>query len=209
MSQRYMNRYRIMAPCTIIIAAINVIIFFILTFQGVTEDGLFLLEHGAMYVPYVMEQGEYYRLFTSLFLHFGFHHLINNMVMLVLIGWTLEAEIGSIRLLLIYLLSGLGGNLLSAWWDILRNVYPISAGASGAVFGVIGALLYIAVCNRGQVGNLSGRRLLLMVVLSLYLGYADGGVDNMAHIGGLVTGFLLSILLYRKRNSKRRAHPGF
>lgn len=209
MTQQHMKGYRIKAPCTIIIAAINVIIFFILAFQGVTEDGLFLLEHGAMYVPYVLEHGEYYRLFTSMFLHFGFHHLINNMVMLMLIGWTLEEEVGSFRLLLIYVLGGLGGNLLSAWWDVYRNVYPISAGASGAVFGIIGALLYIAVCNRGQIGNLSGRRLLLMVVLSLYLGYADGGVDNMAHIGGLVTGFILSILLYRKRNSKGGASSRF
>lgn len=103
-----MRKKKINAPCTILLAAVNVIVFIILTSQGMTEDGRFLLEHGAMYVPRVKEAGESYRLFTSMFLHFGFQHLMNNMVILVLVGWNLELEIGKIRFLLIYILSGLG-----------------------------------------------------------------------------------------------------
>ena len=80
-----MKKNKVSAPCTILLAAINVIVFFILTSQGMTEDGLFLLEHGAMYVPRIMEDEDYYRLFSSMFLHFGFEHLMNNMVTLVLL----------------------------------------------------------------------------------------------------------------------------
>ena len=74
---------------TIMIAAVNIIVFFALSFIGMTEDASFMAEHGAMFVPYVTEQGEYYRIFTSMFLHFGFQHLMNNMVMLIAIGYTL------------------------------------------------------------------------------------------------------------------------
>ena len=84
-----MRKKKINAPCTILLAAVNVIVFIILTSQGMTEDGRFLLEHGAMYVPRVKEAGESYRLFTSMFLHYGFQHLMNNMVILVLVGWNL------------------------------------------------------------------------------------------------------------------------
>ena len=190
------------APCTILLVAMNVIVFIVLTSRGMTEDGAFLLEHGAMYVLNVTEQGEYYRLFTSMFLHFGFEHLMNNMVVLVLIGWNLEMEIGKVKYLIIYLLSGLGGNLLSAWWEIQTADYAISAGASGAVFGLIGTLLYVAIRNHGRVGEISGRGIVFMIIVSLYYGFTSSGVDNMAHIGGLVTGFLLGVLLYWKYNRK-------
>jgi rhomboid protease GluP len=182
--------------------AINVIVFFVLSFQGMTEDALFMLEHGAMYVPNVLEGGEYYRLFTSMFLHFGFSHLMNNMLMLLVMGWSLEVELGHVKFVILYLLSGLGGNVLSLGWDIMTHDYAVSAGASGAIFGVIGASLYIAIRNRGRIGDVTGRGLIFMIVLSLYYGYTSGNVDNLAHIGGLAAGFILSILLYRKPKEK-------
>lgn len=200
----YMKKNRVSAPCTVLLTIINVVVFSLLTLQGMTEDGMFLLEHGAMYVPRVIQDGEYYRFFTSLFLHFGFEHLMNNMVTLVLIGWNLEREIGKVKFLLIYILSGLGGNFLSAWYEVLKDDYSISAGASGAIFGVIGALLYVTMRNRGRIGEVSGRRLAFMIIISLYYGFTSSGVDNLAHIGGLVTGFAAGVLLYRKRNSKDR-----
>ena len=200
----YMKKNRVSAPCTVLLTIINVVVFSLLTLQGMTEDGMFLLEHGAMYVPRVIQDGEYYRFFTSLFLHFGFEHLMNNMVTLVLIGWNLESEIGKVKFLLIYILSGWGGNFLSAWYEVLKDDYSISAGASGAIFGVIGALLYVTMRNRGRIGEVSGRRLAFMIIISLYYGFTSSGVDNLAHIGGLVTGFAAGVLLYRKRNSKDR-----
>ena len=204
-----MKKNKIKAPCTVALIAVNVIVFLFLSFRGMTEDGMFLLEHGAMYVPYMIEKGEYYQIFTSMFLHFGFDHLLNNMVILAAIGWNLEYEIGQLKFMILYLFSGLGGNLLSAYWDIRVGDYAVSAGASGAIFGVIEALLYVAIRNRGRIGDISGKGLVFMIILSLYYGYSSGGVDNMAHIGGLIAGFLLSVLLYRKKNRKFRSVSGY
>ena len=190
--------------CTIMLIAINIIVFLVLSFSGMTEDAEYMLEHGAMYVPYMLNGKEYYRLFTSMFLHFGIDHLANNMVMLAAIGWNLEYEIGKIKFLIIYFASGLAGNVLSAFGDIMIGQYAVSAGASGAVFGIIGALLYVVIRNRGHIGTVSGRGLLFMVILSLYYGFTSSGVDNLAHIGGLAAGFVLGVLLYWKRHSKRR-----
>lgn len=187
---------------TILLVAANVAVFFFLSVRGMTEDPEFMLYHGAMYVPYIAERGEYYRLFSSMFLHFGFDHLMNNMVVLVVIGSNLEHELGKIKYLLIYFASGLCGNILSAVWDIRMDEFVVSAGASGAIFGLIGALLYVAIRNRGRVGTISGRGIVFMIIISLYYGLTSGGVDNMAHIGGLVSGFLCAVLLYRKRQGK-------
>ena len=189
---------------TILLVAVNVILFFYLSFHGMTEDPVFMLEHGAMYVPYMMEGTDTYRLFTSMVLHVDLDHLINNMLMLVVLGKTLESEIGKIRFLLIDFGSGLAGNILSGYADTLTGNFTVSAGASGAVFGLVGALIYIAMRNKGQIGNLSGRGMIFMVGISLYVGFTSSGVDNLAHIGGLIVGFILAVLLYWKRKRKRR-----
>ena len=188
---------------TLTLVVVNILIFFVMDFRGNTENGAYMLAHGAAYGPLILENGEYYRLFTSMFLHFGYDHLFNNMVVLVAMGWNLELEIGKIKFLIVYFVSGLAGNILSAWWDILTGSMAVSAGASGAIFGIIGALLYVAIRNRGRIGEISGKGLVFMVVLTLYYGFTSGGVDNMAHIGGLAAGFLMGVLLYRKRKGKR------
>ena len=192
---------------TIALTIINAAVFLILSFIGMTEDASFMAGHGAMYVPYVLEQGEYYRIFTSMFLHFGFQHLMNNMVMLLAIGYTLENELGRVKFLLLYLLSGIGGTCVSMYQDIYMNEYAVAEGASGAVFGLIGATLYVAVRNHGRVGRVSGKGLMFMAAVSLYYGYTSGGVDNFAHIGGMVSGILLAALLYRKQKSEFSHNP--
>lgn len=184
---------------TMLLAGANVIVFLLLSLQGMTEDAEFMLRHGAMYVPSVAEGGEYYRLFTCMFLHFGFDHLMNNMIVLILVGWNLELTVGKIRYLVIYIASGLCGNIVSAVWDIRVGEYVVSAGASGAVFGLIGALLYVALRDRGRSGGISGRRLIFMILLMLYYGFSSTGVDNAAHVGGLLLGFVFAVLLYRKQ----------
>ena len=197
-----MRNYKKLPICTIAIAAANVLIFLGQSFMGMTEESAFMMEHGAMYVPYLMNGERYYTLITSMFLHFGFSHLMNNMVMLLVIGYSLEPEIGKIRFLLIYLGSGLMGNLVSAWFDVNQGSYAVSAGASGAIFGIVGALLYVAIRNHGRVGEISTRGLVLMAGLSLYYGFTAQGVANAAHIGGLVSGFLLAVLTYWKHKPK-------
>lgn len=187
------------AVCTTALIIINAAVFLILSVSGNTEDMYFMLEHGAVYEPFVVQGHEFYRLFTSMFLHFGIDHLLNNMVLLGALGWNLEMEIGKVRFLAVYLVSGIGGNIFSLYYGVRTQEYAASAGASGAVFGLMGALLYVVIANRGRLGRLSGRGMMFMVALSLYFGITSSGVDNLAHIGGLVCGFVLAFILYRRK----------
>ena len=187
------------AMCTAILIFINVAVFLVLSVFGNTQDTLFMLDHGAAYEPIVVQKHEFYRIVTSIFLHFGIDHLLNNMVLLGALGWNLEIEIGKIRFTLIYLLSGIGGNIISLYHGIQTQEYAVSAGASGAIFGLMGALFYVVIANRGGLGRLSGRGMAFMVALSLYFGLTSRGVDNWAHVGGLLCGVLLAAILYRRK----------
>lgn len=176
------------------IVMINIIVFVVLTILGDTRDSSFMLEHGAQFAPYVV-YGEYYRIVTSMFMHFGAEHLFSNMLVLIFLGDSLEQFAGKLRYLVIYLAGGIAGNLLSVWAALRSGDFAVSAGASGAIFAVIGALIWLVLRNKGRLGEYSGRRLILMAVLSVMQGITAGGVDNWAHIGGLAAGFLLAVLL--------------
>lgn len=191
-------RTRKKANLTLVI--INIAVYIVLSFMGDTEDTLFMYHHGACYLPAVMD-GEYYRIFTSMFLHFGFYHIAYNMLSLIFLGDILERETGPVRYLIIYLLGGAAGNLLSLFVSMRSEDYAVSAGASGAIFAVIGALLYIALRNRRTFGQQNMKRLLLMVLLMIMQGAIDKGVDGSAHLGGLIGGFLLAAALYHKKRS--------
>lgn len=182
------------------IIGMNLLVFLVMSLLGDTESGIFILEHGGMYPLYVMRDGEWWRLFTSMFLHFGIEHLANNMLILLFVGDTLERTVGRVRYLMIYLVSGFFGGLLSLLMMVRLTDWGVAAGASGAIFGVIGALLWIVIRNRGKLETFTTKRMILMIVLSLYLGFTGTGVDNWCHIGGLLGGFVLSVLLYRRRN---------
>lgn len=190
---------------TWILAIINVIVFIVLSFGGMTEDAYYMYQKGAMFVPAIIEEQEYYRLFVSMFMHFGFAHLLNNMLSLAVLGKYIEPLLGKVKFLLVYLLSGIAGNLLSFFYEVVTQDYAVSAGASGAVFGLTGALLCIVVLNRGRLGSITKQRVFLMVGLSVYNGFISSGINNAAHIGGLIVGFLLTGLLSWKFYKKRRA----
>lgn len=177
------------------IVMINVIVFLVLSFMGDTENADFMVQHGASYTPYIVQDGKYYLLVTSMFLHFGLEHLFNNMVVLIFMGDVLEKKLGKIRYLFIYFGGGIAGNCLSVYMDLQKAQYPVSAGASGAIFAVIGAILWLIIKNKGRLGDISGRKFVLMIVLSVFQGYTSIGVDNAAHIGGLVIGFFLCMIL--------------
>lgn len=180
-----------------LLMALNVLAFLYLEIAGSSEDAYFMYTKGAMLAPAVLEGGQYYRLFTALFMHFGINHLINNMLVLFVMGEPLERALGHGRYLILYLTSGIGANIISM---LLRepDSMVISAGASGAIFGVIGGLLYLVIANKGKMEDLSTRQLVIMIAFSLYFGYTSTGVDNTAHISGLIFGFLLGMLLYRR-----------
>jgi len=180
---------------TLALAAVNVIVHIVLSFLGSTGSAQFMAAHGACYVPRVMENREYWRLFTSMFMHFGAVHLLYNMVCLVTLGDLLEKVIGPVRYLAIYLVGGLAGNVLSVCVQMRTGSFAVSAGASGAVFAVIGALLVVVIRRHGRLGQIRLERMVLMIVLMIAQGFVEQGTDNMAHIGGAVGGALLAFLL--------------
>lgn len=182
---------------TIAFVAINVIVYLLMELVGDTENSDFMIQMGAVWPPYV-KNGEYWRLLTATFMHFGFEHILNNMLILACAGPILEQALGHVRYLCLYLLAGVGGSTLSYLQMLQKAEYEVSAGASGAIFGIIGALLWIVIVHKGHYETLTGRGLLFMIVISLYYGITSGDVDNWAHIGGLLMGFVIAIILYRK-----------
>lgn len=186
-------------PVTVLLILLNTLIFLIVEFTGGSENGQHMLECGAAYAPLILEQGQWYRVFSSMFLHFGAPHLINNMLVLFVLGQRLEPSFGRLRFLLIYIAGGLGGNFISLFWDMRTGDYSVSAGASGAVFAVMGGMIYVIIRHRGRVADLTMKQMLIMAAFSLYFGFASEGVDNAAHAGGLLCGFLAAVIFYHPR----------
>lgn len=186
---------------TISLIIINVIIYLILEFMGQTESAEFMMQYGAVYPPYITEKGEYWRFFSATLMHFGFQHLLNNMVMLGAAGQILERALGKIKYLILYFAAGIGGCVLSYLEMMHSGEYAVAAGASGSIYGIIGALAWILILHKGRYETLSGKGMIMMLILGLYYGVSTGDVDNWGHIGGFVVGFLISIIFYR-RNTK-------
>lgn len=170
---------------TYILIAINILVFLLEILMGDT-----LLERFSLYGPAV-KAGEYYRLLTSQFLHVNIFHLACNMYALAVIGNQVETLFGKVKYLIIYLISGLTGSLLS----MLLNVNVASVGASGVIFGLLGAILYFGYNYRAYLGNYVMKSILPVVILNLVIGFIVSGIDNFAHIGGLVGGILISSAL--------------
>lgn len=186
-------------PANTLLVGINIAVFIFLSFLGDTESAGFLFQHGAMEWNAILNQGEYYRIFTSMFLHFGFEHIFQNMIFLFLLGCYLEDAMGSIRYIIFYLLCGVGSGCCSLAADAFMQVEVVSAGASGAIFGVVGGLLNVILRNRGNFEGLGLGGMVIMIVGSLFYGFTSSGVDNVAHVGGILCGFLLGFLFYRRK----------
>ena len=189
-------------PVTVGLILINIIVFLAVECTGSSQNTMHMLDCGAAYTPMIIEGGEYYRLFTCMFLHFGIEHLLNNMLVLFVLGSRLERVIGKMKFLIIYIVGGLLGNVISVLVELKSMDFAVSAGASGAVFAVMGAMIYIVIRNKGWLGDLSARQILVMAFFSLYYGFTSTGVDNTAHVAGLVCGMMISIFLYHPRGRR-------
>ena len=160
-------------PVTAGLILLNILVFLIVEFTGSSQNTMHMLDCGAAFTPMIIQGGEYYRLFTCMFLHFGIEHLLNNMLVLFVLGSRLEQVIGKIKFLLIYLIGGVLGNVISLLIELRTQDFAVSAGASGAVFAVMGAMIYIVIRNKGWLGDLSMRQILVMAAFSLYFGFAS------------------------------------
>lgn len=171
-----------------VLVAINVIIFIVCTFTG-----NLLYNMGGLEIEGVILRQEYWRILSAMFLHSDVNHIFNNMVILFFMGAMIEREIGHFRYGVFYFMSGLGGNVLSLLFKLLNREFVASVGASGAVFGLDGVLLALVLFSGKEMKDVTPGRVVLMIVYSLYSGFTGDSVDNAAHIGGLLTGFLLGI----------------
>lgn len=184
-------------PVNTAIILINIVVFFLTELTGSSLDGRHLIEWGAAYTPFIQEGHEYYRFFTCMFLHFGLTHLGNNMLVLFFLGDCLERAAGRVRYLFIYIVGGMGASVISYLAEVRMGETVVSAGASGAIFAVVGALIYVVIRNKGRLEDFTTKKLLFLAALTLYHGVTSTGVDNAAHFGGFLCGFVLAVLVYR------------
>ena len=177
---------------------INVFMFLFPLINGTTEEFYNLF---ASYGPFV-KMGDYYRLISAAFMHANIAHLIFNMYALWIIGMQLESFIGKWRYLVVYLFSAISGSLLS----VIVTPDAVSVGASGAIFGLLGALLYFGYHYRVYLGTVIKSQIIPLIVINLLLGFMVPGIDNAAHIGGLIGGTLIMIgvgVKYKSSNFER------
>lgn len=182
---------------TVGLIAINVIVFMFSIIFGINEVATSAGLH-----PQLVRDGEFYRLITAIFVHAGILHLFLNMYALYVIGTQLESFYGSVKYLIIYLFSGLIGSLLSM--SFLGDSW--SVGASGAIFGLFGALLYFGYHYRVYLGSTLRTQIIPVILLNLIIGFSISGIDQFAHIGGLIGGGIISMavgLKYKTAKSEQ------
>jgi len=184
----------------------NVVYFIILVIGGNPSNPTYMVSKGADYAPYVFENHEYWRLLTSMFMHFSFRHLSGNMIYLGIVGWTYEPVIGHLKFFLIYMLSGLGGGVVSCAYHQLTHQPAVSAGASGAVYGIIAIVIFLTFTSRTRFhAPKLFYRIAVMLVFLFYSNFVSGtGIDVAAHVGGLAFGALLCFLLIPYKSNKQR-----
>lgn len=146
----------------------------------------------------MIEDNQWWRILSSMFIHIGFFHLLMNVMAIYYLGILVEKMYGRWRFLFIYLLSGIGGGLASFAFSV-----NISAGASGAIFGLFGALLFFGFIYREIFFQTLGSNVLLILAINLILGFVVQQIDMAAHIGGLVAGFIASAIIFlpKRKNS--------
>ncbi len=203
MSEIKQKAYRLLqspyvTPVNSIIIVCNIVLFLVIEFTGSTLNSECMLSWGASTAELVIVQRQYYRLFMEMFLHFGIEHLLGNMLLLVIMGSALERNIGKIRYILVYFGSGLAAGTASViyHWHIGEGMI-VCAGASGAIFGVVGGIIYLIIENHGVLEQFNIRTMIIFLILNFYTGNDSAGIDMVAHFGGLILGLLLTFLLNR------------
>lgn len=193
------------SPVNITLIVMNILCFILLECLGSTRDALFMYEHGAMFSMTFLPKKEYWTLFTSAFMHFGVQHLFCNMITLLYVGKPVEMMMGRWKYALMYMVSAIGsGGVSMLWYLYVSKEIVVSAGASGAICGVCGALLYILLRNKEMLKQVSWLRYVMFFVLVLTNGMSDSSVNSCAHISGMVIGFLVTAILYRVPSLKRK-----
>lgn len=198
---------------TIVVAAVNILVFFRMLLTGALDTSAGMLDHGALFMLNGTYMGGFHQLFTAMFLHFDIYHLGSNLLIMVILGDMLEKRLGSVRFLVSYLMSGLAGNIATVFFYGILGKTAISAGASGAVFGLVGLLCCLVFRNRGAVPGFSRNRMVLMLFLLFYNGFRNAQINTVAHAAGLLAGILFGFLFNnvwktRQKDCENGTFPG-
>lgn len=190
---------------TVLIIVVNAIVFLYTDLIAFMSNDIIVSRY-AMDWQMVLEHGEWYRLLTSIFLHSGIEHLGSNMLILGYMGYCVEHEIGSLRFGILYFGTGILAGCTSMVYNMLQNGYVISVGASGAIFGIVGGVLFLVLFSKTVYTQYTIQQVALMAFLSLYSGFVNQEVDNAAHVGGFLAGFvlmgILSLTFSKRENTK-------
>jgi len=179
---------------TYYLIALNVIMFIAEEMLGGSEDIETSLAFGAFYTPYIIVDNQLYRFITSMFIHFGVEHLGSNMISLFALGPYVEHYYGHFLYLVLYIFSGISGNMLTLLYEGISNEFVVSAGASGAIFGLLSVFILFAMNPRLRE-LFPIKRVLISVILSLAAGYMDPSINFMAHVGGFGGGLVLAFIM--------------
>jgi membrane associated rhomboid family serine protease len=188
------------APATVGLVALNVLVYLVTVYQGagINDPGGSIFEHGELQGAAIYYNGDWYRLVSAMFLHAGLLHIAFNMLALYWLGSVVEQALGTWRFLLVYFVSGLAG---SAGALLFTNPFQPTVGASGAIFGIMGALL---VLEYVATGTFAGQALTL-ILLNLALSFAIPNISWGGHVGGLVGGILATFALVHFRHARPRS----
>ena len=198
-SEKAENIFKLKTPyVTISLIIINVVVFALMYILGNGSTSQSTLIKFGAYDKSLVLSGEYYRLITSSFIHIGLLHLIFNCYALYIIGRQMESFLGKIKYIIVYFVSALCGSLLTMVFPI-----SISAGASGAIFGLLGSMLYFGYNYRVYLGNVLKSQIIPLIALNLLIGFMSSSINNAAHIGGLVGGILITYSLGLKYKSSK------
>ncbi len=178
---------------------INAIVFLLMTFSGGSTETEVLLRFGAK-ESYLIMNGEYWRFITPIFLHIGFVHFAFNNLALYYLGKLTEKIYGSIRFITIYLVAGIFGNFIS----FLFAPSSIAAGASGAIYGLFGALLYFGYIYPSLFLKTIGKDIIAILAINILIGFTIPNIDFYAHIGGLIGGFIIAAIIHLPTDKKRK-----
>lgn len=168
---------------------VNIIIFAAMELSGGSTNTDVLIDFGALVPELILNRGEYYRIFTCMFLHIGYIHLLSNMLSLYIFGTRLEEAFGKPYMTVTYFLSGISSSLFSLF--LSGN---ISAGASGAIFGLLGSLVVFAFTKKKSFEGFDLQLLIILAGINILTGYYIPNVDNAGHIGGFICGVVLSLI---------------
>ncbi len=192
MNNRISNYYKT-NPVTMILLVIIIVYFLVISLNGGTTDTQTLVKFGALFPPFITKYNQYYRFLTAIFIHIGLAHLFFNAYALYIFGTQIEKVMGHAKYILFFLITGIGGNIITYFF----NYNSISAGASGSLFGILGAFLYLIRVHPNMINPEGRKSIISILVLNLVLTLLVPNISITAHFGGLIIGYLISYIFIK------------